>query len=110
MNLKAGSLIALAVAILGIVYLINADHIFSKNPIAISIQALAAVLMIWSRIIFGLRSFHAAANTTKGELVTKGPYSVLPHPIYASLIYFFWACVISYPFFLNINRKKQSRN
>lgn len=98
MNFKAGSIIALAVAVLGIVYLINTDHIFSKNPIANVIQGVAAGLMVWSRITFGLRSFHAAANTTKGELVTKGPYSLLRHPIYAALIYFFWASVISYPF------------
>ena len=98
MVLKYGSLIALAFAVLGIVFLINKEYIFSSNPIAIVIQGLAGGLMIWSRITFGLRSFHAAANTTKGELVTKGPYSVLRHPIYASLIYFFWACVISYPF------------
>src|ERR1035438_462954 len=98
MLLKYGSLIALAVAVLGIVFLINKEYIFSSNPIAIGIQVLAGGLMIWSRITFGIRSFHAAANTTEGELVTKGPYSVLRHPIYASLIYFFWACVISYPF------------
>ena len=54
--------------------------------------------MIWARITFGLRSFHATANTTKGKLVTNGPYRWLRHPIYASLIYFFGASVISYPF------------
>ena len=54
--------------------------------------------MIWARFTFGLRSFHATANTTKGKLVTTGPYHWLRHPIYASIIYFVWASVISYPF------------
>jgi protein-S-isoprenylcysteine O-methyltransferase Ste14 len=54
--------------------------------------------MIWARITFGLRSFHATANTTQGKLVTNGPYRWLRHPIYAALIYFFWASVISYPY------------
>lgn len=66
----------------------------------ISIQVLAALLMIWSHITFGLRSFHAAANTTIGELVTSGPYQFLRHPIYASVIYFFAAPLIVY---LNLN-------
>ena len=54
--------------------------------------------MIWARITFGRRSFHAEANSTEGDLVTSGPYRWLRHPIYASIIYFFWACVIPYPF------------
>jgi protein-S-isoprenylcysteine O-methyltransferase Ste14 len=54
--------------------------------------------MIWARYTFGFRSFHATANTTKGKLVTTGPYHFLRHPIYAALIYFFWASVISFPY------------
>jgi len=53
--------------------------------------------MIWARITFGMRSFHASANSTKGELVTSGPYRLLRHPIYASIIYFFLACIIAFP-------------
>lgn len=98
MIVKAGSLIALAVAFIGVLYLFNKDYIFSKNILAIAIQICAAGLMIWARITFGIRSFHATANTTKGGLVTNGPYHFLRHPVYASLIYFFGACAISYPF------------
>jgi protein-S-isoprenylcysteine O-methyltransferase Ste14 len=54
--------------------------------------------MVWARLTFGVRSFHATANTTKGGLVTNGPYRWLRHPIYAALIYFFWSCVIAFPF------------
>ena len=98
MILKTGSLIALGFAFIGALFLLEKNYIFSKNPITISIQLCSAVLMVWARITFGLRSFHAAANTTKGKLVTNGPYRWLRHPIYASLIYFFTACIISYPF------------
>ena len=98
MILKIGSLIALGFAFIGALFLLDKNYIFSKNPIAIIIQLCSAVLMVWARITFGLRSFHAAANTTEGKLVTHGPYRGLRHPIYASLIYFFAACIISYPF------------
>jgi protein-S-isoprenylcysteine O-methyltransferase Ste14 len=98
MTLKIGSLIAFGIALLGILFLFEKNYIFSDNPITIIIQICSAVLMIWARITFGFRSFHATANTTKGELVTNGPYHWFRHPIYAAVIYFFAACIISYPF------------
>jgi protein-S-isoprenylcysteine O-methyltransferase Ste14 len=98
MALKIGSLLGLAIALLGILYLWDCEFIFSNNPITIIIQSCSAAIMIWARLTFGLRSFHATANTTKGKLVTNGPYRWLRHPIYASIIYFFLATIISYPY------------
>ncbi len=98
MNLKIASLAGLGIALFGIFYLFDKNLIFSRNIITISIQILAAGLMIWARLTFGIRSFHATANTTKGGLVTNGPYRWFRHPIYAALIYFFWSCVIAFPF------------
>ncbi|MEO7210891.1 MAG: isoprenylcysteine carboxylmethyltransferase family protein [Chitinophagaceae bacterium] len=98
MNLKIASLAGLGIALIGIFYLFDKNLIFSRNIVTISIQILAAGLMIWARLTFGIRSFHATANTTKGGLVTNGPYHWFRHPIYAALIYFFWSCVIAFPF------------
>ena len=52
--------------------------------------------MIWARLTFGRRSFHASANPTAGGLVTSGPYAYLRHPIYAAALYFTWAAVLDY--------------
>ena len=98
MNLKIVSLLGFGLALIGAFYLYEKNLIFSKNIISISIQILAAGLMVWARLTFGVRSFHATANTTKGELVTNGAYRWFRHPIYAALIYFFWSCVIAFPF------------
>lgn len=98
MNLKVVSLIAFGVALIGVFYLIDKNYIFSKNPISIIIQTCAVGLMIWARLTFGVRSFNASANVTTGKLVTNGPYHFLRHPIYAALIYFFIASIISFPF------------
>ena len=98
MKLKIASIFGLVLASTGVFYLYDRNLIFSKNIIAISIQILAVWLMIWARLTFGVRSFHATANTTKGGLVTNGPYRWFRHPIYAALIYFFWSCVIAFPF------------
>jgi protein-S-isoprenylcysteine O-methyltransferase Ste14 len=97
MNLKIVSLIAFGIALVGVLYLVDKNYIFSKNPISIAIQVCAAGLMIWARLTFGIRSFNATANATEGKLVTNGPYHWLRHPIYASLIYFFTASIISFP-------------
>ena len=84
-------------ATVGFLYLYFKGYLLSRNAISITIQIFAVLLMVWARFTFGLRSFHAAANTTEGKLVTKGPYHYWRHPIYASLIYFSWACLIAYP-------------
>ncbi|MEO8821729.1 MAG: isoprenylcysteine carboxylmethyltransferase family protein [Ginsengibacter sp.] len=98
MNIKTASLLGLVFALTGVFYLYDKNLLFSKNIVVIIIQILALALMIWARMTFGFRSFHATANTTKGGLVTNGPYHWLRHPIYASLIYFFWSCIIAFPF------------
>ncbi len=97
-GIKFGSLMGYLIAVFGLLILLYKNYLFSKNPVSIIIQLSSVGLMIWARLTFGLRSFHATANTTKGELVTKGPYKWLRHPIYASIIYFTWACLISFPF------------
>lgn len=68
--------------------------LFSPNAGVIAVQCVAILLMIWARLTFGLRSFHAAANPTAGGLVTTGPYHFVRHPIYASICLFLWAGVL----------------
>ena len=98
-TLSISGYIILAAAL---VVLILRKSFFAEGSILIAIQILAAMLMIWARITFGLRSFHAAANPTEGGLVTTGPFKFIRHPIYASVIYFILASVISHPLMLNI--------
>lgn len=96
-----GSLSGYGLAVSGILILIFNNFIISKNPVTILIQILSIGLMIRARITFGTRSFHVTADTTKGKLVTNGPYRWLRHPIYDSVIYFSLACLISYPVLLS---------
>jgi protein-S-isoprenylcysteine O-methyltransferase Ste14 len=89
---------AMAAAILG---LVGIGALFSSSPWVIALQISAILLMIWARVTFGLRSFHAAANPTAGGLITTGPYRFIRHPIYASICLFVWAGVLG-------NRSPQS--
>jgi protein-S-isoprenylcysteine O-methyltransferase Ste14 len=102
MNMKRYSLIAFAVLVLSLVTLIARKSFFARGWIPIAIQIGAVCLMIWGRLTFGLRSFHAAANPTKGRLITTGPYRFIRHPIYAAVIYFIWAGVLSHFSLINI--------
>ena len=58
-------------------------------------QAAALSLMIWARLTFGRRSFHAAANPTEGGLITTGPYRFIRHPIYTAVCLFVIPAVVA---------------
>ncbi|HKN83731.1 MAG TPA: methyltransferase [Pyrinomonadaceae bacterium] len=92
--LKIVSILGLIVMVVGIVGLYEIGVLFSAQPIAIALQALAVALLIWARITFGRRSFHAAANPTEGGLVRTGPYRYIRHPIYTAACLFGWAGIL----------------
>jgi protein-S-isoprenylcysteine O-methyltransferase Ste14 len=96
MNWKTASLIALVVLVACIWWLFLSKSIFGASATTITIQVLAISLMIWARVTFGMRSFHAAANPTAGGLVRRGPYKYIRHPIYAAILYFLWAGIAAH--------------
>jgi protein-S-isoprenylcysteine O-methyltransferase Ste14 len=97
MSLKHLSVIAFLGAGVCLVWLAFQKVLLGAGPVTIAIQVLAVLLMIWARLTFGLRSFHAAANPTSGGLVTRGPYRWLRHPIYSAILYFVWAGIAAHP-------------
>ena len=89
-GLRAQSVLAFALMVAGLAWLIVRHEILARSAAAMAVQAAAVLLMIAARITFGRRSFHAAANPTAGGLVTSGPYRFWRHPIYAAVLYFVW--------------------
>jgi protein-S-isoprenylcysteine O-methyltransferase Ste14 len=96
-TLRTASVLAFAGAVAGIAFLVVRHSLLATHPMGIAVQVLAAGLMIWARVTFGRRSFHAAADPTAGGLVTHGPYRYWRHPIYAAILYFVWAGIASHP-------------
>jgi protein-S-isoprenylcysteine O-methyltransferase Ste14 len=90
------SVIGYVAMAVGLVWLLMSHSIFSTSPIVITGQLLAFAVMIWARVSFGRRSFHAAATPTEGGLVTTGPYRFIRHPIYASVCVFIWVSVLGH--------------
>jgi len=91
MSWKQISVLAFLAAVVCLVWLAFQNALLGAGPATIAIQVAAGLLMLWARLTFGLRSFHAAANPTAGGLVTRGPYRYLRHPIYSAVLYALWA-------------------
>jgi len=84
------SVLAFAAMVAGIVGLFYRGPLIVAAPVVIACQLAAFALMIWARITFGSRSFHAAASPTAGGLVRSGPYAYIRHPIYTAGCLFVW--------------------
>lgn len=96
------SAVGLLSMVAGILLLFWNDGLLSLSPIVIAVQVSAVCLMIWARVTFGGRSFHATASPTEGGLVTTGPYRYIRHPIYAAALYITWAGVLANLSILNV--------
>jgi len=97
MSLKHISVIAFLGAVVCLFCLGFQKALLGAGPVTIAIQVIAVLLMIWARLTFGLRSFHAAANPTSGGLVARAPYRLFRHPIYSAILYFLWARMAAHP-------------
>ena len=102
MNLKQVSLGATAVLVVAVVSLLLRRSLFAHGPLLVALQVAAAALMLWARVTFGGRSFHAGANPTEGGIVTNGPYRMVRHPIYTAVLLFVWAGVASHGTILSV--------
>jgi protein-S-isoprenylcysteine O-methyltransferase Ste14 len=96
MNAKNRSLLATVLLVVCVVLLVWQQSLIARNPVGIALQLFAVALMLWARVTFGMRSFHATANPTAGGLVTAGPYRYWRHPIYAAVLIFVWAGVLAH--------------
>jgi protein-S-isoprenylcysteine O-methyltransferase Ste14 len=96
MTYKIASITGFVLGTLAIGVLILQHSLLADNWAGLAVQVCAFAFMIWARITFGRRSFHAAANPTAGGLVITGPYRYLRHPIYAAVLWFVWAGILSH--------------
>jgi protein-S-isoprenylcysteine O-methyltransferase Ste14 len=92
-TLSAVGLLMMIAGLLGIIALGDA---LSAASVVIAFQVCAGALMLWARLTFGMRSFHATADPTSGGLVTRGPYGFIRHPIYTAVCLFVWPAAIAH--------------
>jgi len=96
-GLQRASVAAFAVLVVVLVALYRLGALLGGSAPALVLQALAFLLMVWARVAFGRRSFHAGADPTAGGLVTSGPYRFVRHPIYSAVLGFLLVGVVARP-------------
>jgi len=96
MNLRKVSLGATAILVVAVLSLLFRRSLFAHAPVFLALQVAAGAIMLWARLTFGGRSFHAGADPTQGGIVTNGPYRLVRHPIYGAILLFVWAGVAAH--------------
>jgi len=86
MSLKFISIVATGVLIAAAVTLVMRRAVIGTGPVTLALQLAGLLLVTWARLTFGLRSFHFAANPTRGPLINTGPYRYIRNPIYAAVL------------------------
>jgi len=92
--MRVVSVAGLWVMVAAVAGLMYSHALLSDSPVVIGVQVVAVGLVLWARITFGRRSFHAAAEPTEGGLMTTGPYHFVRHPIYTAACLFCWAGIL----------------
>lgn len=95
------SIVATVVLIAAMVGLYQLHALFSDLPQVLFFQSVAVILMGWARVSFGRRSFYFAADSQAENLVTRGAYRFMRHPIYTAIALFAGAGVAAHFSMLN---------
>ena len=93
---KAISIVATMALIAAVIALAVFHGLLGTGIASISLQAAGVLLVLWARIAFGARSFHFAANPTRGALITSGPYRYVRNPIYAAVWLITWTGIAAH--------------
>lgn len=77
-----------AIAVLGVT-----GNLFASLPFVITAQVAAVVLNVWARISFQRGTFRVTAAPSGAQIITRGPYRFIRHPMYSAALVFIWAGV-----------------
>jgi protein-S-isoprenylcysteine O-methyltransferase Ste14 len=88
--------IAYALLAVPLAYLVLTKRLFSPLPVAMAFQVVGILVVVWARLVFGMRSLHVGSTPTHGGLVTTGPYRYVRHPIYAGVLLIFTGVLVGH--------------
>ena len=89
--MKLISKFALLIVIVTILYLLISGNLLSLSPVVIAVQLLAVALSIWARRSFQMNQFSIHAEPKEGQLLLRGPYQFIRHPMYAAALLLIWS-------------------
>ena len=93
---------ALVLVFLALLYLLVSGSLLSRSVIVLVAQVLAVGLSVWARRSFQPGQFNVNAEPKAGQLLWKGPYRFVRHPMYAAVLLLIWSGVLSHISPLNL--------
>lgn len=89
--MKLISKFTLPIMIVTILYLLISGNLISRSPFVITVQLFAIALSVWARQSFQSDQFSIDAEPKEGQLLLRGPYQYIRHPMYASALILIWS-------------------
>ncbi len=87
------SVVALPIFLLSLGVLAIRGNLISASPIIIGCQLGGLAFMVWARFAFPKGSFRVSAKPAGSEVIHRGPYRFIRHPMYAGAAVLLWASV-----------------
>lgn len=92
---------AVVVVILGLLFLVVRGDFISLSPYVIAGQLLALAIIVSARVAFGKQELLVGADPGSGQLVNRGPYRFIRHPMYAGALLLLWVSIAGHWSLLN---------
>jgi protein-S-isoprenylcysteine O-methyltransferase Ste14 len=81
------SLLFVVVQFAALVAIFLTGPLFAAHPILLVVEGLGLLVGVWAVLAMGLFNFNITPDPKRSaELVTRGPYALIRHPMYTSLL------------------------
>jgi protein-S-isoprenylcysteine O-methyltransferase Ste14 len=92
-RIKSSILVSIQIACLLLV--LASGPLFAANRLLLVLETAGIALGVWSLAVMGMKNLNIAPTVRDGaELIIKGPYRLIRHPMYASVLLTIWALII----------------
>ena len=100
--IKLISKFTLLIVIVTILYLVISGNLFSPSPFIVAAQVVAIALSVWARRSFQTGQFSIQAKPKEGQLLLKGPYHFIRHPMYTAVLLLIWSGILGHLSAINL--------
>lgn len=78
-----------------ILLILASGPLFAANHLLLIAETAGIALGLWSLVVMGRKNLNIAPTVKDGaQLITRGPYRFIRHPMYASVLLTIWAVII----------------
>ena len=92
-RIKSSILVSIQLAC--ILLILATGPLFAANRLLLVVEAVGIALGIWSLVVMGKKNLNIAPTVRDGaQLIIKGPYRLIRHPMYGSVLLTIWAVII----------------